>query len=44
MPLALAEHPHEKIGTFLWGLLPDNEGVLTDGAVSTTFPRGIPSA
>jgi serine/threonine-protein kinase HipA len=28
MPLALAEHAHEKIDAFLWGLLPDNEGVL----------------
>lgn len=28
MPLALAEHPHEKIDPFLWGLLPDNQGVL----------------
>ncbi len=28
MPMALAEHPHEKIDAFLWGLLPDNEGVL----------------
>jgi serine/threonine-protein kinase HipA len=28
MPLALTEHPHEKIDIFLWGLLPDNERVL----------------
>jgi len=28
MPLALSEHPHEKIDAFLWGLLPDNEGTL----------------
>src|SRR5271169_4353212 len=28
MPLALTEHPHEKIDAFLWGLLPDNQGVL----------------
>jgi serine/threonine-protein kinase HipA len=28
MPLALAEHGHEKIYAFLWGLLPDNEMVL----------------
>jgi serine/threonine-protein kinase HipA len=25
MPLALSEHPHDKIDAFLWGLLPDNE-------------------
>lgn len=29
MPLALSEHPHEKIDAFLWGLLPDNEGTLS---------------
>ena len=28
MPLALSEHPHDKIDGFLWGLLPDNEGTL----------------
>ena len=28
MPLALAEHGHPKIETFLWGLLPDNDRVL----------------
>jgi serine/threonine-protein kinase HipA len=28
MPLGLAEHPHDKIDAFLWGLLPDNEGTL----------------
>jgi len=28
MPLALSEHPHERIDAFLWGLLPDNEGTL----------------
>jgi serine/threonine-protein kinase HipA len=28
MPLALSEHPHDKIDAFLWGLLPDNEGTL----------------
>ncbi len=28
MPLALSEHPHNKIDAFLWGLLPDNEGTL----------------
>lgn len=29
MPLAAAEHPHGAIEPFLWGLLPDNEFVLT---------------
>lgn len=28
MPLAAAEHKHEAIEAFLWGLLPDNEFVL----------------
>ena len=28
MPLTAAEHPHEKIDAFLWGLLPDNAAVL----------------
>lgn len=29
MPLAAAEHPHAAIDPFLWGLLPDNDVVLT---------------
>jgi serine/threonine-protein kinase HipA len=29
MPLAAAEHPHAAIDPFLWGLLPDNELVLS---------------
>jgi serine/threonine-protein kinase HipA len=29
MPLAAAEHPHAAIEPFLWGLLPDNDVVLT---------------
>lgn len=28
MPLARAEHPHDVVHPFLWGLLPDNEVVL----------------
>jgi serine/threonine-protein kinase HipA len=28
MPLRYAEHDHDRIETFLWGLLPDNERVL----------------
>jgi serine/threonine-protein kinase HipA len=28
MPLAAAEHPHRVIAPFLWGLLPDNDGIL----------------
>ena len=30
MPLALTEHPHRAIESFLWGLLPDNQ-VILDG-------------
>ena len=29
MPLAAAKHPHAAIAPFFWGLLPDNEFVLT---------------
>jgi len=32
MPLALAQHGHNKINPFLWGLLPDNELVLEQWA------------
>lgn len=28
MPLAAAEHPHKAVEPFLWGLLPDNDGIL----------------
>lgn len=28
MPLAAAEHPHARIDTYLWGLLPDNANIL----------------
>ncbi len=28
MPLAAAEHGHKAVDPFLWGLLPDNDGVL----------------
>jgi serine/threonine-protein kinase HipA len=28
MPLTAGEHPHDVIESFLWGLLPDNDGVL----------------
>lgn len=28
MPLTAREHPHDVIESFLWGLLPDNDGVL----------------
>jgi serine/threonine-protein kinase HipA len=28
MPLAVADHRHEEIEAFLWGLLPDNEFIL----------------
>jgi len=27
MPLRIAEHGHEQVDAFLWGLLPDNDGV-----------------
>jgi serine/threonine-protein kinase HipA len=29
MPLAAADHPHSAIEPFIWGLLPDNEHVLS---------------
>ncbi len=32
MPLAAAEHPHAAIEPFIWGLLPDNELVLSNWA------------
>lgn len=32
MPLAALEHPHDKIDAFIWGLLPDNELVLSQWA------------
>ncbi len=28
MPLRTTEHPHDRVDAFLWGLLPDNDGVL----------------
>ena len=28
MPFTAVEHPHDVIESFLWGLLPDNDGVL----------------
>jgi serine/threonine-protein kinase HipA len=28
MPLALTDHPHARIDSFLWGLLPDNQTIL----------------
>ncbi len=28
MPLALTEHPHRTVESFLWGLLPDNQAIL----------------
>ncbi len=45
MPLAAREHPHRVVEPFLWGLLPDNDAVLTrwgrDFAVSTSHPFGL---
>ena len=32
MPLARAKHDHDVVEAFLWGLLPDNEGVLRSWA------------
>jgi len=32
MPITLAEHPNAKIDPFLWGLLPDNEIILSNWA------------
>ena len=28
LPMSSVEHGHEVINSFLWGLLPDNDGVL----------------
>ena len=39
MPLAAAEHPHAAINAFLWGLLPDNEVVLSGGHDASMFHR-----
>lgn len=48
MPLALARHRHDKIDPFLWGLLPDNEIILTHWAtkfhVSARNPFSLISA
>src|SRR5262245_22546536 len=45
MPLASAEHGHEPIHAFMWGLLPDNEHVLARWAqrfqVSASNPFGL---
>jgi serine/threonine-protein kinase HipA len=45
MPLAVAEHDHEAISAFVWGLLPDNEQVLQRWAqrfqVSPRNPFGL---
>lgn len=30
MPLQRAPHPHRRIDTFLWGLLPDNASILPE--------------
>lgn len=32
MPLALTQHPHARIDSFLWGLLPDNQSILDSWA------------
>lgn len=48
LPIARAEHGHDAIHAFLWGLLPDNEGVLDRWArqfhVSARDPFGLLSA
>jgi serine/threonine-protein kinase HipA len=42
MPLTASEHPHDVIEAFIWGLLPDNELVLTRWA--TKFQTSARSA
>ena len=42
MPMARAEHPHEPVESFLWGLLPDNDTVLTRWARRfSVTPRNV---
>jgi len=45
MPLATRQHPHKAVSAFLWGLLPDNDRVLTRWArefgVSAGHPLGL---
>ena len=39
MPLAAAEHGHDKIEPWLWGLLPDNENVLARWGRNSRYRR-----
>src|SRR3546814_11719827 len=45
MPLAAREHPHRVVDPFLWGLLPDNDAVISRWGrnlqVSTSHPFGL---
>src|SRR3546814_13872471 len=45
MPLAAREHPHRVVDPFLWGLLPDNDAVISrwgrNFQVSTSHPFGL---
>lgn len=48
MPLAARHHGHDVVNAFLWGLLPDNEAVITrwarDFGVSAAHPFGLLAA
>lgn len=48
MPLTAAEHDHDAVHPWLWGLLPDNDRVLTRWArafhTTTTHPLGLLAA
>lgn len=42
MPLIMAEHEHAKIEPWLWGLLPDNDGILARwGQKYQVSPRNV---
>lgn len=42
LPLAAAEHGHEPVNAFLWGLLPDNTQILTRWARTFSVSSGNP--
>ena len=43
MPLTAKEHGNEKIDSFLWGLLPDNQRILKSGPAGFECPQGTHS-
>jgi serine/threonine-protein kinase HipA len=44
MPLEVDEHPHDRVWPWLWGLLPDNEEVITRWARHFQVARTTPFA